>query len=114
VTTATVGLTLATTFQLAHCVGEAHFHDGRGSEPVGAWAAHQVSTTVDFARGNWLLGWYLGGLNFQVEHHLFPRICHVHYPVLSGMVEATCRAQGVTYTAQPTLRAAVALLRGHG
>jgi linoleoyl-CoA desaturase len=108
VTVATLGVTLAVTFQLAHCVGEATFHDGRAPLPVRDWAAHQVATTVDFARENRLLGWYLGGLNFQIEHHLFPKVCHVHYRALSGIVEATCAAHGVRYTAQPTLRAAVA------
>jgi linoleoyl-CoA desaturase len=89
-------------------VGEADFHDGqRGWGPGRDWATHQVTTTVDFARGNRVLSWYLGGLNFQVEHHLFPRICHLHYPALSPIVEATCRAHGVRYTAQPSLRAAV-------
>ena len=108
VTVATLGVTLALVFQLAHCVGEADFHDARAGLPVRDWAAHQVTTTVDFARGNRLLGWYLGGLNFQVEHHLFPKVCHVHYPALSAIVEATCAAYGVRYTAQPSLRAAVA------
>jgi len=107
VTVATLGVTLATTFQLAHCVGEADFHVP-ASDPGGDWAKHQVLTTVDFARGNRLLGWYLGGLNFQVEHHLFPRVCHVHYRELSRIVEATCAVHGVRYTAQPSLRAALA------
>jgi len=108
VTVATLGLTLAVTFQLAHCVGEADFHDARGAIPARDWATHQVTTTVDFARGNRLLCWYLGGLNFQVEHHLFPKVCHVHYPALSRIVEETCAAHGVRYTAQPSLRAALA------
>jgi linoleoyl-CoA desaturase len=107
-TVATLGVTLAVTFQLAHCVGEADFHDGGAALPVRDWATHQVTTTVDFARANRLLGWYLGGLNFQVEHHLFPKVCHVHYPALSRIVEATCAAHGVRYTAQPSLRAAIA------
>lgn len=118
VVTATLGLTLATTFQLAHCVGEADFHEGRAELSGADWATHQVSTTVDFARGNRLLCWYLGGLNFQIEHHLFPKICHVHYPALSRIVEATCLAHGVRYTVQPTLVAAIASnvrwLRGLG
>jgi linoleoyl-CoA desaturase len=106
ITVATLGVTLAVTFQLAHCVPEADFHDAR-MQPAGDWAVHQVTTTVDFARGNRLLGWYLGGLNFQVEHHLFPKVCHVHYPALSRIVEETCAAHGVRYTAQPSLRAAL-------
>ena len=108
VATATLGLTLATTFQLAHCVGEADFHGARAELSGADWATHQVTTTVDFARGNRLLCWYLGGPNFQIEHHLFPKICHVHYPALSRIVEATCLAHGVRYTAQPTLAAAIA------
>lgn len=107
VTVATLGVTLALTFQLAHCVGEAEFHDGKRAQPVRDWAAHQVATTVDFARGNRLLSWYLGGLNFQVEHHLFPQVCHVHYAALSRIVEDTCAAHGVRYMAHPTLGAAI-------
>jgi linoleoyl-CoA desaturase len=108
VTVAVLGLTLATTFQLAHCVGEAAFHDARAAGSVGDWATHQVTTTVDFARGNRLLGWYVGGLNFQIEHHLFPKVCHVHYRALSRIVEEKCAAHGVRYAAQRTLGAALA------
>src|SRR5438105_10934139 len=102
----TLGNVLAGTFQLAHCVGEAEFH---GSPQIETdWAEHQIATTVDFARANTLLGWYLGGLNFQVEHHLFPRVCHLHYPALSRIVEETCRAHNVRYRSEPTLWAALA------
>jgi len=63
---------------------------------------------VDFARGNTLLGWYLGGLNFQVEHHLFPGVCHLHYPALSRIVEETCAAHRGQYRCEPALRSALA------
>ncbi len=107
-----LGLILSVTFQLAHCVEEADFPaPPAGTERLPeAWAIHQVQTTVDFARENPVLTWYLGGLNFQIEHHLFPRICHVYYPALSRIVEATCAEFGVRYYAHPTLRAA---LRSH-
>ncbi|MET0404416.1 MAG: acyl-CoA desaturase [Cystobacter sp.] len=98
-----LGLTLATVFQLAHCVEEAEFPVapvGAGGTFTREWAAHQVETTVDFARGNRLLCWYLGGLNFQVVHHLFPRVCHLHYPAISRIVEATCLEHGVRYRSQ--------------
>ncbi len=105
----TLGTVLASVFQLAHCVGEARFHDLPDGAPVSTdWAEHQVTTTVDFGRENRLLGWYIGGLNFQVEHHLFPRVSHIHYPAIARIVEATCRAHGVRYHAEPTLRSAVA------
>src|SRR2546426_7397282 len=58
--------------------------------------------------GNALLGWYLAGLDFQVEHHLFPRVCHLHYPALSRIVEETCSAHRVQYRCEPTLRSALA------
>ena len=100
---------LAVTFQLAHCVEEAAFAtaDDRGRLPR-AWATHQVMSTVDFAPRNRVLSWYVGGLNFQVEHHLFPRICHVHYPALSLIVKAVCLEHGVPYNEQATLRGAIA------
>lgn len=104
-----LGLTLASVFQLAHCVQEASFPEvpQEGGSFGREWAAHQVETTVDFARGNRLLSWYLGGLNFQVVHHLFPRVCHLHYPALSNIIEETCREHGVRYHAQESVRAAV-------
>ena len=103
----TLGNVLAAVFQLAHCVGEADFLDGE-REVENDWAEHQVATTVDFAPANAVLGWYLGGLNFQVEHHLFPRVCHLHYPALARIVEETCRAHRLRYRCKPTLRSALA------
>jgi linoleoyl-CoA desaturase len=72
-----------------------------------------VRATVDFAPSNRLLGWYVGGLNFQIEHHLFPEVCHVHYPALAAIVEATCLAHGVPYRAEPTLPHAIAAHHRH-
>jgi linoleoyl-CoA desaturase len=107
-TAGTLGIVLASVFQLAHCVVDADFVAPRAGAIATDWAAHQVSTTVDFARGSRLLTWYLGGLNYQVEHHLFTKICHVHYPALAPIVEATCREHGIRYRSQPTLRRALA------
>lgn len=106
---ASAGVVLAAVFQLAHCVGEVSHPRGReGAELPLDWAALQLATTSDFARGRRLLSWYVGGLNYQVEHHLFPGICHARYPELAPIVERTCRAHGVAYRAQPTLQAALA------
>src|SRR5213075_2596867 len=101
----TLGNVLASVFQLAHCVGEADFVDPAGA--MTGWAQHQIATTVDFAPRNLVLSWYMGGLNFQVEHHLFARVCHVHYRALSRIVEETCRAHQLRYRCQPTLRSAL-------
>jgi linoleoyl-CoA desaturase len=105
--TGVMGIAMSVVFQLAHCVGEADFpiadpETSRLDEP---WAVHQVETTVDFARDNKVLCWWLGGLNFQIEHHLFPNVCHVHYPALSRIVEATCKDYGIPYRAHETFRA---------
>lgn len=94
------GIVLSVVFQLAHCVENAEFpeaSDGAKRMPD-CWAVHQVRTTVDFAQGNPFLTWYLGGLNYQVEHHLFPRVSHIHYPSIAPIVEQTCRDHGVPYS----------------
>ncbi|HEY1628735.1 MAG TPA: acyl-CoA desaturase [Tepidisphaeraceae bacterium] len=106
------GVVLSIVFQLAHCVGEAQFPvpmtAADGSERMEAdWALHQVQTTVDFARNNRLLCWFLGGLNFQIEHHLFSRICHVHYPAVSKVVEEVCNEFGICYSSHKTFLAAL-------
>ncbi|HWB55100.1 MAG TPA: acyl-CoA desaturase, partial [Tepidisphaeraceae bacterium] len=107
------GVVLSVVFQLAHCLGEAEFpvpvesEDGRTRLQT-EWAVHQVQTTVNFARNNRLIGWYVGGLNFQIEHHLFHKICHIHYPALSKVVEQACGEFGIQYRSHPTFFAAVA------
>lgn len=102
-----LGITLSVVFQLAHAVGTAEFplpHPGTG-RIENAWAVHQTETTVDFARRSRVVAWLLGGLNFQIEHHLFPRISHINYPAISPIVEATCRDFGVSYTEHESFRA---------
>jgi len=107
------GIVLSVVFQLAHCVPQAQFPvpaptTGGWARMQTEWAVHQVQTTVDFARRNPVLRWFLGGLNFQVEHHLFSRICHIHYPALSKVVEETCREFGVKYSEHRTFFGAIA------
>jgi linoleoyl-CoA desaturase len=101
------GVVLSVVFQLAHCVEEAEFpmpSADTGRMATG-WAEHQVQTTADFAPRNRPLTWFVGGLNFQIEHHLFPHICHVHYPALAPLVRETCQEFGLRYVAQRSLRA---------
>lgn len=103
------GLLLSVVFQLAHCLEEAEFP--MPQETTGRiehdWAVHQVETTVDCARDNRLLSWFVGGLNFQVEHHLFPQICHIHYPAISRVVEETCGEFGLRYRCNETILGAI-------
>lgn len=71
------------------------------------WAIHELHTTVNFSRNNQILGWFIGGLNFQIEHHLFPNICHVHYKKISPIVEQTAKDFGLRYNLQPTFFSAI-------
>lgn len=104
-----VGITLSVVFQLSHIVEEAEFIPPSDTNRIeNAWAIHQVESTVDFSRRSRLAAWLLGGLNYQIEHHLFPRICHVNYPAMSRIVEQTCRDFGVEYHEHPTFAAGVA------
>jgi linoleoyl-CoA desaturase len=109
--TMSMSVVMATTFQLAHCVEEASF--ATPDELAGGghvWAVHEVETTVDFCPRNKLLTWALGGLNYQIEHHLFPRLPHTLYPTIAPIVQRRCAQHGVRYTVQPSLRLA---LRSH-
>jgi linoleoyl-CoA desaturase len=110
ITIAVTGVALAVVFQLAHAVEEARFPEPTpGTAHMGdAWAVHQVGASVDFARDSRVVSWLVGGLNFQIEHHLFPCISHVNYPAIAGVVEATCKEFGVPYTANQTLGSAIA------
>jgi linoleoyl-CoA desaturase len=107
-----LGVVLATVFQLAHCVQEADFCavPAANQRMPRCWVEHQLATTVDFSPRNRLLAWYLGGLNYQVEHHLFPRVSHVHYPALAPIVRQVCSEQGVRYLSHASLWGA---LRSH-
>ena len=105
-----MGMTLALVFQLAHVVEEAEFR-AVGTDPLrieNEWAIHQVLTTANFAARNRIVTWMVGGLNYQIEHHLFPRISHVHYPALSRIVQETCQRFGLPYNYFPTTRMAIA------
>lgn len=102
------GVTLGIVFQLAHVVEETQhpLPDAVGDMPQ-SWVVHELATTANFAPDNRFLGWYVGGLNFQVEHHLFPKVCSVHYPVLSALVRELAAKHGLPYNSHPTFRSAV-------
>jgi len=103
------GFTLAIVFQLAHVVEQTEFDvvsdDAKLIETE--WAVHQVKTTANFATHNKIISWFVGGLNFQIEHHLFPRVCHIHYPALSTIVKRVCDSHGMPYHQFPTMSSAV-------
>lgn len=103
------GFTLAMVFQLAHVVEDTHFVDAneQAQKIDHEWAIHQVLTTANFATHNKIINWFVGGLNFQIEHHLFPRVSHVHYPAISKLVKDSCNEFGIRYVNYPTMQAAV-------
>jgi len=102
------GIILTTVFQLAHAVEETtHPLPNENGIIENDWAIHQLNTTVNFSRHNKLLSWYVGGLNYQVEHHLFPKISHVHYPEISVIVKKTAEEFGVPYLENPTFMQAL-------
>jgi linoleoyl-CoA desaturase len=105
-----LGVTLSMVFQLAHTVERTSFPtpDVRTGMMPKEWAVHEVETTANFAPHNPWVTWYLGGLNFQIEHHLFARVCHIHYPAISAMVAETCHAFALPYTCYPTVWSAIA------
>lgn len=103
------GSILGTTFMLAHAF-EATTYPSRSVDGAidASWHAHQLRTTQDFARDNRLVRAALGGLNYQVEHHLFPTMCSIHYAAISPVVEATAREFGFPFHASPTVGSALA------
>lgn len=106
----TFGLTLTLVFNLAHLVEEAAFPRPDG-DPVTVreeWAAHQMRTTVNFANRSRMWNWFSGGLNHQIEHHLFPLVSHTHYPEISRTVRRAAGEHGLPYMELKTYRAALA------
>jgi linoleoyl-CoA desaturase len=105
-----MGITLSIVFQLAHVVEITSFDEATASPKLidTEWALHEVLTTADFAPRNKVISWLLGGLNFQVEHHLFPRISHVHYPALSRIIKEQCEQFQLPYHYYPKMTQAIA------
>lgn len=101
------GVILTIIFQLAHVMSTSEFFEEKEEDIEENWLVHQLQTTCNFAMKNRLISWFVGGLNFQVEHHLFPNICHVHYPKLSAIVKKTAREFDIPYHYHETLGSAL-------
>lgn len=105
----TSGLVLTTIFQLAHLVEDMeHPQPGEDGIIENGWAIHQLQTTSNFAKKNKILSWYVGGLNYQVEHHLFHNICHIHYSKIAPIVKQTAEEYGIAYHEMDTFWQALA------
>ena len=103
------GICITIVFQLAHVVEGLDFIPNSPDTIIveNDWATHQLSTTSNFATKNKIWSWLLGGLNFQVEHHLFPKISHIHYPNINAIVKKTCADFNVKYQEFPTMFKAI-------
>ena len=102
------GLILACIFQPAHVVPTSEFPlPDKDLNVQGDWAKHQMLTTSNFAPSNRILSWYVGGLNYQIEHHLFPSMCHVHHRAVSKIVKKTAEEYGLPYNSQPSFLGAL-------
>ena len=104
------GFVLSIVFQLAHTVEHTEFPTANVEDHKlpDEFAAHQIKTTANFATKNKLVSWLVGGLNFQIEHHLFPKISHVHYPAISNIIRTICKEYQLQYLEYPTTRKAIA------
>ena len=102
------GLMLSAIFQLAHVMEECEFpQPNQDRKMENNWAVHQMLNTANFAPRSKVMAWFIGGLNHQVEHHLFPYICHVHYKNIAPIVKQTAQEFNVPYYEQPTLWSAI-------
>jgi linoleoyl-CoA desaturase len=103
------GFSLAVIFQPAHVVETSDYSSPSEDRKMeNNWAVHQVMNTADFAQDNKLVSWFIGGLNFQIEHHLFPQVCHVHYPEIARIVEDVAKDFKLPYQVMPTFGSAIA------
>ncbi|MDH4199324.1 MAG: acyl-CoA desaturase [Spirochaetia bacterium] len=107
-------LVLCTIFQVAHIMKETtHAIPDKKGNIKDTWAENQVKSSSNFSLNNKLLTWFCGGLNFQIEHHLFPWICSIHYPEIQPIVKATIEKYGMPYNVKPTLMSAYASHLGY-
>ena len=104
----TAGLILSIVFQLAHITDDTtNPHPSDENEMEHTWAVHQLYTTVNFAPRNWFINWYTGGLNHQIEHHLFPHVSHVHYGKIAEFVKESAAECELPYFEYETMSGAV-------
>jgi linoleoyl-CoA desaturase len=102
------GLAISIIFQLAHVGNKVEFPNLNHSGNIdNEWAIHQIQTTANFAPNSRVLFWFIGGLNFQIEHHLFPNINHIHYKKIAKIVQRTAAEFGLPYNSYNTFFTAI-------
>ena len=104
----TAGLILSLVFQLAHVMEDAEMPEpDKTGTMKNTWAIHQLLTTVNFSTKNKIVNWFTGGLNHQIEHHIFPHISHVHYTKIAAIVKKTAQEFNLPYNEYKTTRSAL-------
>ncbi len=105
----TIGISLSLVFQLAHVVETTAFPeaDKITHKMEDEWTVHQLKTTANFATKNKIITWFTGGLNYQIEHHLFPKVSHIHYPAISQIVKQASADFGLVYNEYKTMISAL-------
>lgn len=102
------GLVVSMVFQVAHIMTMVHYPKADQEGNIeNNWTVHQFHTTCNFSPRSKVFSWLIGGLNYQIEHHLFPHICHVHYRKISPIVKATAEAHNIPYHVKPSFFHAV-------
>ena len=102
------GICISAVFQTAHIMPDMKFPKMAEDGMINTdWSIHQLETTANYSPNSKVFSWLIGGLNYQVEHHLFPNICHVHYPKLSKIVKDTADEYGIPYYSHKTFASAL-------
>ncbi|MFL5765413.1 MAG: fatty acid desaturase family protein [Bacteroidia bacterium] len=103
----TAGIFMSTVFQMAHLVEETEQPLPEKGIIDNEWAIHELQTTANFSKRSRSFAWLIGGLNYQIEHHLFPGVCHIHYRAISPIVERTAKEFGLKYNENRTFFSAL-------
>jgi len=102
------GFLISIVFQVAHVMPTTNYLKAEDSEKINKdWYVHQLESTANYSPNSRFFSWIIGGLNFQIEHHLFPNICHVHYRKLSQIVKKTAKEYDVPYIIYNSFGAAI-------
>ncbi len=102
------GLLISIIFQTAHVMPSTQFPIPNENGIIeNDWTIHQLATTTNYSPKSKFFSWLIGGLNYQVEHHLLPNICHVHYKSISHIIAETAKEYGIPYHMKKTFFAAL-------
>lgn len=106
------GYYLAFFFLISHNFDGVTMHEKDQNTSTEKSFLHRQVVTAANVGGGWLC-FFNGGLNYQIEHHLFPRVQHTHYPLIAPIVKKFCAKKNIPYIHFPTLGGNVAATVKH-